>query len=113
FENGLTRTGNNIALGGSITNSTRLNIGSTEVVYIAYPSGDVGIGTVTPSYKLDVNGDIGLSGDLYIDNVGLGSTGGAVLVGVDVSAFDNSASSTVQAVLADLDQAIGNRLYTD
>ncbi len=113
FENGLTRVSDNILLGGSLTSNTRFNIGTTEVIYFQYPSGKVGIGTISPSYKLDVNGDVGISGDLYVNNVGLGSTGGAILVGADVTSFFNSTAPNVQQVLADLDQAINARLYTD
>lgn len=40
---------------------------------IAFTGGNVGIGTVTPGAKLDVNGDIHISGDLY-------STGWTLLV---------------------------------
>ena len=81
-------------------------------------AGNVGIGTTTPGYKLDVNGDIRLpiTSDLYVgatglnDNAGLNS--GAALVGL----YDNSmtyvaANTTVQGAMKELDTAINN-LYS-
>jgi enhancing lycopene biosynthesis protein 2 len=36
--------------------------------YLATDSGDVGIGTTTPAYKLDVSGDSRITGDMIVDN---------------------------------------------
>ena len=46
---------------------------STNDLY--YTTGNVGIGTTTPSMKLDVSGSTNISEDLYVnDNVGIGTT---------------------------------------
>lgn len=76
---------------GSISgNSTKLNINAARVLvgqgtpgdlllqtnsFLA-AAGNVGIGTSTPAYKLDVNGDVRMQGDLNIStgNVGIGMT---------------------------------------
>ncbi|OGE67294.1 hypothetical protein A3J16_06340, partial [Candidatus Daviesbacteria bacterium RIFCSPLOWO2_02_FULL_39_13] len=75
-------------------------------------SGNTGIGTIDPGYKLDVSGDIRIASgsDLYIGTTGLNdtasaTTSGAYLVGV-YDEFDNSSSTNVQGALNDLDAAI-------
>ncbi len=73
----------------------------------------LGIGNTTPAYTLDVTGDIRVSSasDIYVGAKGLNDTGataadsGATLVGV-FDEFNNSNSTTVQAVLNDLDAAV-------
>ena len=43
--------------------------GNTTIGSELSVGGDVGIGTTTPSYKLDVNGDIRTKGNLFLDSV--------------------------------------------
>ncbi|MFA7676222.1 MAG: hypothetical protein WCY28_02315, partial [Candidatus Shapirobacteria bacterium] len=52
--NGLNISGNQFKLGGALTEATRLNIGSTEVMYLS-TAGNVGIGTTAPTAKLEIN----------------------------------------------------------
>ncbi len=74
---------------------------------------DISAGTVSDVVNLTINS----GGDLTIGAIGLNDVGsdnitsGASLVGV-FDEFDNSASTTVQDVIDDIDSAIGNRTYT-
>ncbi|HPD45163.1 MAG TPA: hypothetical protein PK131_03220, partial [Candidatus Woesebacteria bacterium] len=68
--NGLNLSGTTFNLGGALTQNTRLNIGNTEVLYINYPSGRIGIGTTNPASisKLTIEGNThiqGLESDSY------------------------------------------------
>ncbi|RTQ51381.1 hypothetical protein EJV47_06135 [Hymenobacter gummosus] len=56
---GLTKTGNNFALGGTLTQPTTLNQGGYA---LSLTGGYVGIGTAAPQQPLDVAGNIGASG---------------------------------------------------
>ena len=70
FTNGLTNNSNTVSLGGTLTQNTRLNIGNTEVLYLAYPSGNVGIGTTAPGGELHLYNPSGTASylDLAVDN---------------------------------------------
>jgi hypothetical protein len=57
--NGLTKTGNNITLGGTLTGDTTITQGSNYINF----DGDVGIGGA-PSTNLDVAGNMRLTGSL-------------------------------------------------
>jgi len=54
--------------GGSWALSSDLNIDSGKL-YINDSSGNVGIGTTTPSQKLTVNGSVNVSGTVYASNI--------------------------------------------
>src|SRR3989344_169719 len=114
FTNGLTRSTNSVALGGQITGDTRLYAGSgTEIFFIQQATGEVGIGTTNPGYKLDVAGSIRAGTELYIGSIGLGSTNscdsGSEIIGVYRQALTNSnpGASDLQTVLEALDSSIG------
>lgn len=53
-----------IKFNGNYASYSFIQNGNTRM-HIAHTTGNVGIGTTTPSYKLDVNGDINFTGDLY------------------------------------------------
>src|SRR3990167_2740246 len=114
FSNGLTRSTNAVTLGGQITGDTRLYTGSgtggTEVFFIEQSTGEIGIGTTNPGYKLDVAGSIRAGTEIYKGSIGLGDTGAGVSGATVIGTFDeftNSDSINVQDVLDDLDAAIG------
>ncbi len=70
--NGLTKTGNNIALGGTLTGATTIAQAGHA---FSLTGGDVGIGTTTPTQKLDVTGNTNVTGNSYVSgNVGIGTT---------------------------------------
>src|SRR3989344_8915750 len=103
-----------VTLGGQITADTRLYAGSgTEIFFIQQATGEVGIGTTNPGYKLDVAGEIRAGTEFYKGSIALGATGssnttsGASLIGA-FDEFTNSDSTTVQDVLDDLDSVIGS-----
>jgi hypothetical protein len=68
--NGLTLASNTFKLGGALTENTRLNIGNTEVFYAQYSTGKIGLGTTSPTEKLDINGKIAINGQQTIYNAG-------------------------------------------
>jgi hypothetical protein len=58
FGNGLTRTVNDVALGGTLTGTTDIDLDGND--FTLSGTGNIGIGTTTPSQKLDVQGAIRL-----------------------------------------------------
>jgi hypothetical protein len=48
------------------TNSVRLQTGGVDRMYVHPTNGNIGVGTVSPSAQLDVNGDVHISGDLRV-----------------------------------------------
>ena len=58
-------------LGGALIQDTRLNIGNTEVFFIDYPTGYVGIGTTASTYLFTIEG----SSNNYLSYIGNGNTG--------------------------------------
>ena len=63
---------NDVTVGGSTTSDP---VGPAIQAMTINPSGNVGIGTDSPVYDLDVAGDINFSGDLYKDGSLFGSGG--------------------------------------
>jgi hypothetical protein len=85
FENGLIHSGNTVKLGGTLTETTTLTLGSTPLninltesgdfnvqddgtsVLFVRDDGNVGVGTTAPSHKLEVNGNIKLDDNIMIE----------------------------------------------
>ncbi|MBI2465310.1 hypothetical protein HYV64_04160 [Candidatus Shapirobacteria bacterium] len=76
FTNGLTNSSNTISLGGTLSQNTNLTIGDTSVLYLG-TIGNVGIGTTAPSKKLDIAGDINLTGTIF--TTGTSGSSGQIL----------------------------------
>jgi hypothetical protein len=67
--NGLTKVGSLFKFGGAITENTRLNIGNTEVLYVDYVTGNIGMGTTSPRGVLDLmynGGSNAISSKIYL-----------------------------------------------
>ena len=98
--NGLNLTSGNFGLGGTLTQNTRLNIGNTEALYIQYSTGNVGIGITSPSKKLDVVGDINLTGTIFSN--GTSGTSGQVLTstGTGLSWVDSTSVGSTNSYTA-------------
>lgn len=87
---------------GFVQDSTTLNLtndgSSTSTNGIAIDlSGNIGINDLTPSYKLDVNGDIRTTGTLYVD-YGAGSAQ-QILLQRDVGSYAASIGVTDQRII--------------
>jgi hypothetical protein len=92
--NGITLASNNFKLGGAITENTRLNIGSTEVLYIDYATGRIGIGTTAPTYPFEIKS----------------SYSGGLISGVTNLSSDTSSSARFQ-LLNDRNSTSLNQAY--
>jgi hypothetical protein len=61
FSNGLTRSTNTITLGGLLSQDTRLYNASHEFLFFDNATGMIGIGTTSPTEKLDLEGRVRLA----------------------------------------------------
>ncbi len=60
---------------------------TTSSSNIYYNTGNVGIGNVSPTYKLDVNGDINVTGTFRINGVAIGTGGGGGISGAGTTNY--------------------------
>ena len=70
--NGLTKTGQNVALGGSLANPTTILQGGNS---LSITGGNVGVGTATPSATLETNGDFRVANGTTAQTLGTGTAG--------------------------------------
>ena len=91
-----------------IKNGTDFQVGETANIYVDTSTSRVGIGMSNPSYTLDVDGDINLSGDFY--------QGGSPFVsslwtssGTDL--YYSSGSVGISNAAPDHDLSVGSNLY--
>jgi len=71
---------------------------------IYYNSGNVGVGTVSPAYKIDVNGDINITGAFRVNGVAIGTGGGGGISGAGTTNYVtkwSSSTSVTNSVLYD------------
>ena len=97
--------------GLNISSSSDLVFNNTPSIMLLSPTGNIGIGNPTPSNRLDVNGNINVSGLLKIN--GNSGTAGQVLVsnGAAPATWQNSALSNntrFSTTLTDVGEGTGN-----
>lgn len=93
--NGLTRVGNDVKIGGSLTENTSINLNTRNLSIITgsdttrfFPSGNVSIGgsPLNTSFKLNVNGNSRVTGYIFSPS---SSSGSGILIG-DTTYIGNS-----------------------
>ena len=139
----LTQSTDNVAVGGSgaadsyfylsgteqkltLTNTTAglsfvVNDAANDTTpFVVNANGNVGIGTSTPAYTLDINGNARVTSgnDYYVNTVGFNdnasTSSGASLIGLYDNSYSNvSGNTTVQSAIGDIDSAVGNRTYSN
>jgi DNA-binding transcriptional MerR regulator len=69
FTSGLTRSDQVVTIGGELTQNTRFYTDTAEALFIDFATGQIGLGTTSPSQQLDIAGGIRLGQDANIYNV--------------------------------------------
>ena len=81
-------------------------------VYVVENGGNVGIGTVTPNYKLDVNGTTNISEDLFVgDTVYIGNVTGTPVTPASLYIRQPSASSSSESPIIDIQVEDANSYF--
>lgn len=117
-DNGLHMSGTVVGLGGSLNSDTRLNIGNTEVLFLKYSNGFVGIGTTSPTQKLDVNGAVNIGGSLALGSIDFttdnnrvltsSATGSGTLQYLDTTNWDKSTADDYTYWVAKVGNTVSN-----
>jgi len=94
--NGLTKTGQNVALGGNLTSPvTILQAGQA----FSLTGGNVGVGTATPQGTLDVNGDFRVSNGTTSNTLGTGTAGNVTAGGAGLGqSFTLPTAGTITSI---------------
>jgi site-specific recombinase XerD len=88
FSNGLTRTLNSITLGGTLTGTTNINQSTFDMTYTG--TGKFGIGTGTPTQKLDVAGFFVVDTNNYRVGIGTASPSAKLEIAGSTSTISNT-----------------------
>lgn len=67
---------------------------TTNGTSIYYNTGNVGVGVVNPAYKIDVNGDINITGAFRVNGVAIGTGGGGGISGAGTTNYITKWSSS-------------------
>lgn len=73
--------------GNILTTTSPATQWTTSGANIYYTTGNVGIGVTNPAYKVDVNGDVNITGAFRINGVAIGSGGGGGISGAGTTNF--------------------------
>ena len=80
--------------GNILTTTSPATQWTTSGSNIYYTGGNVGVGTTTPSYKIDVNGDVNVTGTFRINGVAIGTGGGGGISGAGTTNYITKWSSS-------------------
>jgi len=92
---------------GYLAFGTRANGSNTSEKFRITSTGNVGIGTTTPSYKLDVAGDVNISGVYRVNGTPI-STGSGTVTGVSSSNSDIGVATGSSTPVLTLNSGTGN-----
>jgi hypothetical protein len=80
--------------GNILTTTSPATQWTTSGSNIYYTTGNVGVGLTSPAYKIDVNGDINITGAFRINGVAIGTGGGGGVSGAGTTNFITKWSSS-------------------
>lgn len=90
--------------GNILTTTSPSTQWTTSGSNIYYNSGNVGVGTVSPAYKIDVAGDINITGAFRVNGVAIGTGGGGGISGAGTTNYLtkwSSSTSVTNSVIYD------------
>lgn len=80
--------------GNVLTTTSPSTQWTTNGTSIYYNTGNVGVGVVNPAYKIDVNGDINITGAFRVNGVAIGTGGGGGISGAGTTNYITKWSSS-------------------